>query len=211
MKRSFIFFLLIPVISFSQNFTAQEIARYKGQAERVTIVRDQWDVPHIYGRTDADAVFGLLYAQCEENFSRVEKNYLEIMGRMSEVEGRAQLYQDLQMRLIYDSAAAIADYKKSPAWFQKLLNAFADGVNYYLYTHPKTIPLALKHFEPWFPLLYTDGSIAPTQTGGLTLADMRNLYKTDDASTSFTLPNHRDVETEPAGSNGFALAPSRTT
>src|SRR6476619_5830140 len=109
MKRSLFFFLLIPAISFSQNFTGQEIERFKSQAERVTIVRDQWDIPHIYGHSDADAVFGLLYAQCEENFSRVEKNYLEIMGRMSEVEGRGQLYQDLQMRLIYDSAAAIAD------------------------------------------------------------------------------------------------------
>src|SRR5689334_14051462 len=165
--RGLIVLALLPLFSFSQNFTPQEISRYQQQAKKVTIIRDEWGIPHIYGKTDADAVFGLLYAQCEENFPRVERNYLEIMGRLSEIEGKSQLYQDLQMRLLYDSAAALADYRRSPPWFQKLLDAFADGVNYYLYTHPEVHPLALKKFESWFPLMYTDGSIAPTQTGGL--------------------------------------------
>src|SRR6476469_2628829 len=175
----------IPSFVFSQTFTSQEINRYKAEAQRVTIIRDNWGVPHIYGKTDADAVFGLLYAQCEENFPRVERNYLEMMGRLSEIEGKSQLYQDLEMRLLYDSAAAKADYRRSPAWFQKLLDAFADGVNYFLYTHPDVHPLALKKFESWFPLMYTDGSIAPTQTGGLTLQDMRSFYTLQDSATSF--------------------------
>lgn len=208
--RLLLVFLFLPAVSFSQLFSSQEISRYKAQSRQVTIIRDQWDVPHIYGRTDADAVFGLLYSQCEENFPRVEKNYLEMMGRISELEGKGQLYQDLQMRLIYDSAAAIADYKKSPAWLKKLLDAFADGVNFYLYTHPEVKPRILKKFEPWFPLLYTDGSIAPTQNGGLTLKDMQNLYAAEVPATSYIKPPVNFLEAEPTGSNGFALAPSRT-
>jgi acyl-homoserine lactone acylase PvdQ len=177
----------------------------------VTIIRDKWGVPHIYGKSDADAVFGLLYAQCEENFPRVEKNYLEMMGRLSEAEGKGNLYQDLEMRLIYDSNEAINDYKKSPLWFQKLLDAFADGINYYLVTHPSVNPVVLKKFQPWFPLLYTDGSIAPTQTGGLGLDDLSALYKFSDASiTAFSKPIVTPYETDPTGSNGFAVGPSRT-
>src|SRR6478672_1610223 len=110
MKLLFVL-LLIPFISFAQPFSKKEIERYKAQAQRVTIIRDTWGVPHIYGKTDADAVFGLLFAQCEENFGKVEENNLEMMGRLSELYGESQLYNDLEMRLIYDTAAAIADYK----------------------------------------------------------------------------------------------------
>ena len=99
----------IPSLVFSQTFTSQEINKYKAEAQRVTIIRDNWGIPHIYGKTDADAVFGLLYAQCEENFQKVEENNLEMMGRLSEI-GKAGLYDDLQMRLIYDSSAAIKFY-----------------------------------------------------------------------------------------------------
>ena len=213
-KRPLHFFTLLfflPFISFAQDFSSQEIARYKTQAQHVTIIRDNWGVPHIYGKTDADAVFGLLYAKCEENFPRVERNYLEMMGRLGEVEGKSQLYNDLEMRLIYDSSAAIKDYKRSPEWFQKLLNAFADGVNFYLYKHPEVKPLVLKKFEPWFPLMYTDGSIAPTQDADLTVQDIRNLYKIpDQQSTSFVEKRIPFYEVDPSGSNGFAIAPSKT-
>src|SRR5437762_4191714 len=106
MMKQLLFWLLVPSFVFSQTFTQQEIVRYKAEAQRVTIIRDNWGTPHIYGKTDADAVFGLLYAQCEENFKQVEENNLEMLGRLSEVYGEGQLYNDLQMRLIYDTAAA---------------------------------------------------------------------------------------------------------
>lgn len=209
MKLLFVL-LFIPVISFSQQFSQKEIDRYKSEAQRVTIIRDNWGTPHIYGKTDADAVFGLLYAQCEENFFKVEENNLEMMGRLSEVYGESQLYNDLQMKLIYDTAAAIADYKRSPLWLKKLLDAAADGVNYYLYKHPAVKPLALTHFEPWFALLRTNGSISATQNGGITTQDMKNLYPAKNNSTSFLEKNLSFYEVDPAGSNGFAAAPSKT-
>jgi len=208
MKQLLLSFL-IPSLVFSQNFTTQEINRYKAEAQRITIIRDNWDVPHIYGKTDADAVFGLLYAQCEENFQKVEENNLEMMGRLSEI-GKAGLYDDLQMRLIYDSSAAIKDYKRSPEWFRKLLNAAADGVNYFLYKNPQIKPAILTRFEPWFPLMRTNGSISATQTAELTLEDMKNLYPANDPSVSFDEKKFAKDEIEETGSNGFAVAPVKT-
>jgi acyl-homoserine-lactone acylase len=207
--KQLLLLLIVPSFVFSQTFTQQEINRYKTEAQRITIIRDNWGIPHVYGKTDADAVFGLLYAQCEENFQKVEENNLEMLGRLSEVNGKENLYDDLQMRLIYDSNAAISDYRKSPAWFKKLLDAVADGVNFFLYKHPEVKPAILKHFEPWFALMRTNGSISATQTGGATLQDIKNLYRTDGDTflNEKPTPIYEDEET---GSNGFAVAPSKT-
>src|SRR5687767_11974817 len=161
-KLLFILFIFNAGCLLSNN-NSGDIKRYEEQASRVTIIRDNWGVPHIYGKTDADAVFGLMYAQCEESFKRVERNYLEKLGRLSETEGEGYLNNDLLMRLLYDTSAAIADYKKSPQWLKKLLVAFADGINYYLYKNPQTKPALLKHFEPWYPLLFTDGGYTAMQ------------------------------------------------
>ncbi len=142
----------------------------------MTILCDKWGVPHIYGKTDAAAVFGLLYAECQTDFPRVEKNYLEMLGRQAEAYGESYLYTDVMMRLIYDSVQAVADYNRSPVWLHQLLDAFADGVNYYLYKHPGTKPLVLKHFEPWYALMFTDGSVSATSTGGVKPDEIRNFY-----------------------------------
>src|SRR5882724_11503445 len=117
MKR-IILFLFFPTQLFAKPFSKDEISRWEKQAKNITIIRDNWGIPHIYGKTDADAVFGLLYAQCEDDFKRVEMNYIEKLGRMAEVKGRSVLYDDLLIRLVIDSADAVADYKKSPAWLQ---------------------------------------------------------------------------------------------
>src|SRR5678810_346985 len=122
--------LILPLQLFAQ-FSKEEIKRWQQEAERVTIIRDNWGIPHIYGKSDADAVFGLIYAQCEDDFKRVEMNYVEKLGRMAEVKGESSLYADLLIRMIIDSADAVTDYKKSPPWLHKLLDAFADGLNYY--------------------------------------------------------------------------------
>jgi acyl-homoserine lactone acylase PvdQ len=209
MRYLFLLFFF-PVVSFSQTFTAQETKRYQSQARDVTIIRDNWGIPHIYGKTDADAVFGLMYAQCEENFYQLEENNIEMLGRLSELHGLGELYNDLQTKLIYDTAAAIADYQKSPAWLKKLLDASADGVNFYLYRHPEVKPKLLQRFEPWFALLRTDGSIGATQTGGLTMRDMREMYPVKTGATSFVEKELPFYEVDPSGSNGFAVGPFKT-
>jgi acyl-homoserine lactone acylase PvdQ len=204
MKR-LLFLVFLPLYSIGQAFTAAETARWEQTAKKVTIIRDNWGIPHVYGKTDADAVFGLLYAQCEDDFKRVEMNYIEKLGRMSEVKGYSQVYSDLLIRMVIDSNEAIADYKKSPAWLQQLMNAFADGINYYLYKHPSLQPALLRRFEPWYPLLWTDGSIGAINTAGMDEKDLARFYG-NDPSTAFRPAK----EEAPVGSNGFAFGPAVT-
>ncbi len=199
--------LLLPFSLRAQSPAEDEPARWQQQAAHVTIVRDNRGIPHIYGKTDADCVFGLLYAQCEDDFQRVEMNYIEKLGRLAEVEGDTQLYNDLMMRLVIDSSDAIDDYKKSPAWLHQLLDAFADGVNYYLYTHPSVHPALLHRFQPWYPLLWTDGSIGAISTGGATIPELKNFYTGNYTHTAY---QPRLAEEATTGSNGFAIAPSKT-
>jgi len=197
--------LFVPIQVFSQKFTTTEITKWKQQAKQITIIRDKWGIAHVYGKTDADAVFGLLYAQCEDDFNRVEMNYIEKLGRMAEVQGESALYDDLLNRLVLDSAEAIKDFKNAQPWLKKLLQAYADGINFYIYKNPKLKPLLLKRFQPWYPLLWTDGSIGAISTGGLSINDLRKFYSGDNSSIAkIEVPE----EELPSGSNGFAIGPN---
>src|SRR5439155_4387053 len=104
-----------------------DVARWERQARNITIIRDDWGIAHVYGRTDADAVFGAEYAQAEDDFNRVETNYLSALGRLSEADGEPALYQDLRRRLFVDADSLRALYGTSPEWLKRLMNAFADG------------------------------------------------------------------------------------
>ncbi len=207
MKKALLYFLLFSYQLLAQKFNATEIAHCQQQANRVKIIRDTWGVPHIYGKSDADAVFGLLYAQCEDDFRRVEMNYIEKLGRTAELKGENALYNDLQIRLLIDSTEAIADYNKAAPWLKKLLNAYADGINFYLYKNPQVKPVLLTKFKPWYPLLWTDGSIGAINTAGLTVAELKNFYSGNPPFEA-AIPSTTDFEQ--TGSNGFAFAPSVT-
>src|SRR5271166_885530 len=100
----------------SQGVKDPESARWKQEAQRVTIIRDDWGIAHVYGKTDADAVFGTIFAQAEDDFNRVETNYLNAMGRLAEAEGEAKIYQDLRMKLFIDPETLKTEYEASPAW-----------------------------------------------------------------------------------------------
>ncbi len=204
-----LFLLSFPIFAqktVSSKFSVTEITRFQQQAKRVNIIRDNWGIPHIYGKSDADAVFGLLYAQCEDDFKRVEMNYIEKLGRMSEIKGESSLYDDLQIKLLIDTTDAIADYNKAEPWMKKLLNAYADGINFYLHTHPNTKPALLTRFKPWYPLLWTDGSIGAISTADITTAELKNFYSGD--KVTYTA-EPKDPENQ-TGSNGFAFSPKIT-
>ncbi len=206
--------LLFAFLLFSTALAGQsptEIARWKATAERVTIIRDRWGIPHIYGKTDADVVFGLLYAQCEDDFFRVEQNYIEAIGRLAEVQGESALFHDIRARLFLDTVQAAAIYAESPAWMKKLLDAFADGMNYYLYTHPQVKPKLLTRFQPWMPLTFSEGSIGGN-ISEVSLGGIKRFYgPTLGNPTGFLEPEPlREWEREPTGSNGFAIAPSKS-
>ena len=201
-----LFLLFIPSLISSQPFCKIEIIKWEKQAQQIKIIRDSFGIPHIYGKTDADAIFGLLYAQCEDDFKRVELNYIEKLGRLSEINGEKDLYNDLLNRLVIDSVDAIHDYKKAEPWLKKILNAYADGINYFIYKNSTKKPLLLNRFEPWYPLLWTDGSIGAISTGGISVKEIKNFYGEFNEEVTFI----SNKEEDPTGSNGFAFAPKIT-
>ena len=191
-------------IACSGDQAMTETERWKNHADNITIIRDQFGVPHIYGKTDADAVFGMLYAQCEDDFNRVEQNYIWATGRLAEVEGEEALYSDLRARLFMTEEEAREEYRNSPEWLKELCVAFADGINYYLHTHPEVKPRLLERFEPWMPMYFSEGSI-----GGdierVSIENIKSLYEEEETqlAVNHTLPAG---EAEPQGSNGIALS-----
>lgn len=191
--------------------STSEKSRWNKHVNNVDIIRDNWGVAHVYGKTDADAVFGMIYAQCEDDFNRVEVNYINSMGRMAEVEGEQAIYSDLRMKLFIDIDEVIREYKQSPEWLKKLMQAFADGANYYLNTHPQVTPKLITHFEPWMALTFTEGSIGG-DIESISTAQLKAFYGPKsiamaDANEEITMFS---TEEKPTGSNGFALAPSIT-
>lgn len=205
--KKFLILLLLPIQLFSQPFSKEEITRWQKEANNVTVIRDNWGIPHIYGKTDADAVFGLMYAQCEDDFKRIEMNYIEKLGRIAEVKGESSLYDDLLIRLVIDSADAIKDYNNAPLWLKKLCNAFADGINFYLYKNQNSKTILLNRFQPWYPLLWTDGSIGAISTADVSVNELKNFYSGDYPETA--IRGSKDEETV-TGSNGFAFSPKIT-
>src|SRR5207342_1034263 len=150
--------LLVSTFANAQSRT-DDASGWQREAKAVTITRDDWGIAHVHGRTDADAVFGMAYAQAEDDFNRVETNYLNAMGRLAEAEGESAVWQDLRQKLFIEPVELHALYAKSPGWLQELMNAWADGLNDYLATHPDVHPRVIHHFEPWMALSFTEGSI----------------------------------------------------
>lgn len=184
-----------------------EEARLHDEAARVSITRDDWGIAHVHGHTDADAVFGMIYAQAEDDFPRIEANYLTSLGRTAEADGEAALWADLRQRMFVDPEHLKTLYRTSPANLQRLMRGWADGLNYYLATHPAVKPKVLTHFEPWMALSFTEGSIGGDITR-VSLGDLERFYA--------GLPSAPVVKTaalpfaEPAGSNGAAISPANT-
>jgi len=199
---------------------SSDLARLQARAQSVTITRDDWGIAHVHGRTDADAVFGMIYAQAEDDFNRVEMNYINAMGRLAEAEGESAIYQDLRMKLFIDPDTLKAQYTTSPVWLQQLMNAWADGLNYYLATHPAVKPRVITHFEPWMALSFSEGSIGG-DIESISISRLGAFYgkhvvgaRTSSASELALVARIREpdptVYVEPTGSNGFAIAPSNT-
>ncbi|MDE2051682.1 MAG: penicillin acylase family protein, partial [Gammaproteobacteria bacterium] len=193
----------------AQAANARDIALWEHEAQNVTIYRDNWGIAHVYGKTDADAVFGMEYAQAEDDFNRVESNYIDALGWRAEAEGRSAIYRDLRSQLFVDPRVVQAKYEQSPPWLKKLMNAFADGLNYYLYRHPEVSPRVIRHFEPWMALAFTEGSIGGDIEQGVDVRQLAAFYggrplpTTRAASAALPPP-------EPQGSNGIAISPSIT-
>ena len=145
--------LFFSVMVFAQAFTIAEKTNWAKQAKGIEIIKDNWGVPHIYTNTDADAVFGMMYVQCEEYFSKVEDVIISRMGREAEVQGKSSIYKDLWSRLYIDTLQAKKLYLKASPAQKKLCDAYAAGINYYILTHPNNKPKLLHRIQPWVPFL----------------------------------------------------------
>src|SRR5947207_2604761 len=196
-------FAILPPASPAQS---NELQRWEQQAHNVTITRDDWGIAHVYCMTDADAVFGMIYAQAEDDFNRVETNYINSIGRLAEAEGESAVWRDLRMKIFIDPADMKTQYEASPAWLKSLMNAWADGLNFYLAKHPEVKPRVIEHFEPWMALTFSEGSI-----GGdietINLGELAAFYGRKAHRIAEVTPQY----VEPTGSNGIAIAPSNTT
>jgi acyl-homoserine lactone acylase PvdQ len=206
----FIFVAGVAAAEAAPGGVNSELGLLEARAQRVTIIRDDFGIPHIYAATDADAVFGLLYAQAEDDFPRIERNYAWAIGRLAEAEGEEALFSDLRARLYMSTEEARAAYQAAPDWLRALCDAFADALNYYLATHPEVQPRVIERFESWMPMFFFEGSI-----GGdieqIPLAGIRSFYGGADAGGSTaSLSISRQSDDEPRGSNGFAISGERT-
>jgi len=186
---------------------ADALPRLKARAAAVSITRDDWGIAHIHGKSDADAVFGMAYAQAEDDFNRVETNFMTSLGRTAEAEGETAIWADLRQKLFVDPAVLKADYARSPAWLKALMNGWADGLNFYLATHPNVKPKVITRFEPWMALSFSEGSI-----GGdierVALTQLESFYGS--RQLAMTADEKGLLFKEPKGSNGFAIAPKLT-
>jgi acyl-homoserine-lactone acylase len=200
-------FVFTPAISRAQDLPP-EMKRWEQEVRNVTITRDDWGIAHVHGRTDADAVFGMIYAQAEDDFNRVETNYINAMGRLAEAEGEPAVWRDLRMKLFINPDDIKTRYQGSPPWLQQLMTAWADGLNYYLLSHPEVHPRVISHFEPWMALTFSEGSIG----GDIETINLNQLQ-------AFYGSNHTEVAVndsgsfviDPGGSNGIAVSPKITT
>jgi acyl-homoserine-lactone acylase len=197
---------------------AADLARQRATAARVQITRDDWGIAHVHGKSDADAVFGMVYAQAEDDFNRVEANYLTALGRTAEAPeamggGEKAVWQDLRMKLFVDPVDLRARYAKSPAWLKTLMDAWADGLNFYLATHPGVKPKVIARFEPWMALSFTEGSIGG-DVERISLGELEAFYGKPQLQASAEVKAREFAQAvgfrEPTGSNGFAIAPSNT-
>ncbi len=207
MRHFCIFLAIICIVSCKSNGNSSELEKWEEFARNTTIIRDDFGVPHIYGKTDADAVFGLLYAQCEDDFNRVEQNYIWATGRLAEVDGEEAIYSDLRAQLFMTQKEAIANYEQSPEWLRELCDAFAAGINYYLHTHPEVTPKLFARFEPWMPMYFSEGSIGGDieriSTGKLKAMYEKGISFPESVELEL---ERKEAETEPQGSNGIAIS-----
>jgi acyl-homoserine-lactone acylase len=194
----------------------QEV-RWRQHADNVLIVRDNWGIAHIYGKSDADAVFGTIYAQAEDDFGRIERNYENGLGVLAQAEGEKAVYSDLRQRLFIEPARLRRSYRSSPEWLKTLMVAWSDGLNYFLSKHPAVRPRVILHYEPWMALSFTEGSIGG-DIENIDLLKLEQFYGAHDhhmpmppqSSALARAVQPLFAEPAPGGSNGFAIAPSRS-
>ena len=143
------FQMSVPLAAARESADTSASAKAAAMARTVSIYRDSYGVPHVYGPTDVSCAFGFIYAQAEDYFWQIEDNYLRALGRAAEVYGESALPDDLLNRALEIPRLSKEEYAKAPPQTKAFSDAVADGLNYYLSTNPQVKPRLLPHFEPW--------------------------------------------------------------
>jgi acyl-homoserine-lactone acylase len=194
MYKCFVLFLFCCAVVLSAK------SQYVYNAAHVSIVRDSFGVPHIYGKTDADAAYGLAWAHCEDAFKLIQNQLLAARGRLGEVKGKKgaifdYIYNFFEVKKLvadnYDTSLS-ADYKL-------ILEAYALSVNDFAKKYPKQVLI-----KNSFPVTAKDLVAGYTLTnillGGVGM-DLMALSKN---------VLHEFTHLSTNGSNTLAIAPSRT-
>lgn len=194
-------------------------------ARSVTIYRDSYGVPHVYGPTDASCVFGYIYAQAEDNFWQIEDSYIRGLGRASEVYGDRTLSDDMLNRALEIPRLAKAEYDRTSGRARELSDALSDGLNYFLAHNPQVKPRLITHFEPWYSFAFSRFTIYQQfiyGKSGLKVDEIKSAVQALDSTgaaagsstVSLNIPlNGLDEPQEEAivGSNMWTVTPSKTT
>ncbi|HEY4344572.1 MAG TPA: acylase [Parvibaculum sp.] len=174
------------------------------------IKRDEFGVPHIYGTRDADVAFGIAYAHAEDDYRTIEETALAVRGHLAETKGKDAAVTDYLVHLMRVWETVDARYEKdlSPE-LRKVLDGYADGVNYYAALHPAQVtpgfqPLTGRDVAAGFvfktPFFYgLDKQL-------MALFNAKGTQLSKDGKNAF-LPTATPL---PIGSNGAAVAPSRS-
>jgi len=208
-------------------YAARKVSAAEVRAEKiarsVTIYRDTYGVPHVYGPTDASCVFGYIYAQAEDNFWQIEDSYLRALGRASEVYGDRTLADDMLNRALEIPRLGKAEYDRTTGPARERANAFADGLNYFLANNPQVKPRLLTHFEPWYTYAFSRFSLYQLfifGKSGVKVDEIKTAVQALDSSgaagsstVSLNIPLNGpdEPETEPiVGSNMWTVTPSKS-
>jgi len=197
------------------------------------ILRDNWGVPHIYGKTDADVSFGLAYAHAEDDFETIQDVYLASLGRLSElkknrlisiksllkvqkkeyqsIEDISFLLNDYYVRLMNFNQNVDENYlDQVPDDVKKICKGYAEGLNLYVKNNPG------KSIKGVFPIDEKD--IVSGFSHRLPLfmgadGEIRRLIKNKidkDYSESLERPIITPFSMDMVASNVFAVGPSRS-
>jgi acyl-homoserine lactone acylase PvdQ len=172
------------------------LERMERSANSVMIYRDSYGVPHIYGSTDASVAFGAIYARCEDRFYEQEQAFTRILGRQAELVGEDGVNNDVLIRALEIERLSQQEYEAAPRDIRAIAVAFADGLNYYLHTHPEVEPLLITHYEPWHLFAFYRNLAMNVGATGIELEEL----------AAITMAGHEP----PEGSNMWAVAPRRS-
>lgn len=126
---------LVLLLAFGHSILVAQI-----NPDNIQIVRDEWGVPHIFAKTDAEVAYGFAWATAEDDFQTMQQQLLPIKGLAGLVNGKRGAIFDVGVHILDPHTIVKERYETdvSPA-FKQILEAYAAGVNSYAAKHKKEV------------------------------------------------------------------------